>query len=159
MDSSHAPTPKRTRKFTKSTVTWQLFEKLFLNTSAEAYPLTLGPFTKGRALNLSIGLNTCHVQHKEETGMPEEFMLYSAKPGEIPKGSGEWFVTISTNYTRTGQVRPSRKAPGEDWMAGLLGGTSSHAPAPVLPLTGANPSTVLVDDPQEDLISKYYGGE
>ena len=86
--------------------------------------------------------------------MPEEFMLYSAKPGEIPKGSGEWFVTISTNYTRTGRVRPSRKASGEDWMAGLLGGTS--APAPSLPPTGANPSTVLVEDPQEDLISKFY---
>lgn len=140
-------TPRKRRVFSKNTATWQLFEKFFLKTEPEAYPILLGPYTKGQALNLAIGMNTCHVQHKEETGMPEEFMMYSAKPQEKPDG---WWIEISTNYTRTGKQKPSRKTASTGWLEKLLekgGSEPVSARAPVSPAV----------DPQEDLLASLYG--
>lgn len=132
------------RHFSKNTRTWLLFEKLFLDADPSAYPIVLGPYTKGQALNLAIGLNTCHVQHKEETGMPESTMLYSAKPKE--QEDKTWQVEISTNYTRTGKLRPSRQDKGQGhWMDSLLGQKKL-----------GKVEKPAQSDTQEDLLSKFY---
>lgn len=126
--SACGPKEKKPRTFKKHTQTWLLFVHLFLDQPASAYPVLLGPYTKGQALNLAVGLNTCHVQHMRETGMPEENMLYSAKP--LRKEQDSWYIEVSTNYTRTGVTKPSRaNATGSKWLQSLLAQTQAEHPS------------------------------
>jgi len=141
--------------YSKSTKTWKLFESLFLNQPESAYPISLGPMPKGKALNLAVGLNRCHVQYAKEQGMPDEAMLHSAKPkaGE----NEEYFVEISTNYTRQGLPRPSRTGGDADWMDSIPGlPGSGSAPAQSETRPSQSPAPLSPTDNVEDLLSSLY---
>lgn len=144
---------RKKKRFKKTSDTWRLFEHYFLTQLPEAYPILLGPYTKGQALNLAIGMNTCHVQHREDTGMPEESMLYSAKP--LQQGA-DWWVEISVNYTRTGQTRPSRQnKPETHWLATAMATIGNYEQdaldAQIAQKKAEKP------DAQEDLLASFYG--
>ena len=115
------PEGRKDYRMSKNTDTWRLYEKYFFQ-DASFYPCTFGPMPRGTAINLSIGMNRCQLSHQKETGIdPSIFMKYSAK---VKEESGEYFIEISTNYTRTGQMRPSRSrsraAAGGAWMQKFL---------------------------------------
>ena len=131
MEKTHHATPvptpeeplttRKEYKMSKTTRTWKLYSHYFFQEES-LYPYTFGPMPRGTAINLSIGMNRCQLAHQKETGVsPEVFMKYSAKAKEE---SGEWFIEISTNYTRTGQMRPSRSGSragvSDAWMEKFL---------------------------------------
>ncbi|HMX92327.1 MAG TPA: hypothetical protein PLY42_13220 [Nitrospira sp.] len=154
MESSNAA-GKPVRNIRKDTVTWRLFEHYFLMQEASAYPLRIPCETWGQALNLSVGLNRCHVQHQRETGMPDEAMLYSAKPVRNPENT-EFWIEVSTNYRRQGLASPSKLArqAGGNWMENLLvQAESTLLPAPT------PESTQPVPDKMESLLDTFMKGE
>lgn len=150
-------TPRK--RFAHTSNTWQLFQKYFFLDSSR-YPYTLGPMTRGNAINLVQGLNCCNVQWADEQSMPHIFLTLSAK---AKKGAGEndlWEVEISTNYRKQGIASPSKASrKSTDWMAKLLaeapeGNDTASSPvpgephAPVYVPSGTEPSSVSRGEPE-----------
>ena len=147
---------RKKRKIGKETQVWSLFERYFLDPAPQDYPLYITGLTKGQALNLSVGMNRCHVQHAEETGMPFSAMMYSAKPQEVAE-DGTWRVEISTNYTRRGLDKPSKvRKGGGDWMKRLLVQAEEISPSSSAPTPE---STQPEPDKMESLLDNFMKGE
>lgn len=168
----------------KHTVTWKLFETLFLQAKIECYPLYVRGLTKGQAINLAIGLNRCNLAFAREQGMPDDAMLYSAKAkeetGRNIEGTDQpgWLVEISTNWKRQGKASPSRasETSGAARLENLLSsltippgssmGVSALEPTKPIPGSGSNLGSKLSPAPdageipsQEDLINRFISGE
>lgn len=154
---------KKRKRFSRDTDTWRLFEKLFLDTGA-THPTRLGPFGKGKIINLVQGLNCCNIQWAEEMQMPLNMLTLSAK---AIKGTQDdnWFLEVSTNYRQQGLASPSGK--GSNWLSGLLASmpdspTQGIAPQGELaqavpaPAPAAEPEEEWVD-PQDDLLANFLG--
>lgn len=157
---------KPKHQIAKHTRTWQLFELYFLDQPNAAYPIFLKGLTKGQAINLAVGLNRCHVQHGKEQGMPDDALLYSAKPREdSDSGENLWLVEISTNYTRTGELKPSqrgRRAGSQAWLeAQIQRGKAELAqqPATQQKAEQASGSPEPELDAQDQFLAKYLGGQ
>lgn len=145
---------RKKRKIGKETQVWRMFERYFLDPAPQEYPLHITGLTRGQALNLSVGMNRCHVQHAEEMGMPSSAMMYSAKPQEVVE-DGSWRVEISTNYTRRGLDKPSKvRKGGGDWMKRLLAQAEDTPPSVPTP-----ESTQPVPDKMESLLDNFMKGE
>jgi hypothetical protein len=157
---------KSGRKFSKESVTYKMFEELFLNLNEEKIPCTL-PMPKGQAINLAMGMNRCHVQWAQENGIPEEFMTRSAKAiaGET---DATWMLEISLNQRRT------RRHSRASWMQDLLTSLQSGEASPLtdggvglgaeLDRSVGNESNAPEADtewidPQDDLLASYLKGE
>lgn len=108
---------KKRKTFARGTDTWQLFEHLFFLDQG-AYPKQLGPLPRGKAINMTQGLNCCNIQWAEDQGMPLNMLQYSAK---AIKGltDNDWIVEISTNYRQQGIASPQGRAKSS-WMQGIL---------------------------------------
>lgn len=145
---------RKKRKIGKETQVWRMFERYFLDPAPQEYPLYITGLTKGQALNLSVGMNRCHVQHAEEMGMPSSAMMYSAKPQA--EENGNWRVEISTNYTRRGIDKPSKvKKGGGNWMEKLL----EQAPTPpALPSAPTPEGAQSAPDKMESLLDNFMKG-
>ena len=138
--------PKK-RKFSRSSTTWQLFNKFFFLDSAQ-YPFTTPEMPRGSAINLVQGLNCCNIQWAEEQAMPLSFLTLSAKAKSTdllnPKNpSAPWVVEISANQ-RHG-VEGRKRASSSAWMQSLL----------ALPVEGEMPSP----SPSPDTASSSLGDE
>lgn len=151
------------KRFSRDTNTWRMFEKLFLDTSI-AHPKKLGPFPKGKIINLVQGLNCCNIQWAEEMQMPLNMLTLSAKAlrGETDDG---WFLEVSTNYRQQGLAAPSGK--GSNWLSGLLASMPEEGGAQALPggVVGprAEPAPSVEEVEEEDACEKIlresgYGG-
>lgn len=131
------PVPKRTAKApSESSQTGQIYAKLFFLPD-EAYPFKMDPMSRGKAINMSVGLNRCNKAFYDKQGAPEAAMTLSAKAKAVAGPEEEamaraacraglpvppcglWYVEISKSYRRCGELPPSRKA-ASDWMAGIL---------------------------------------
>lgn len=108
---------KKRKTFARGTDTWQLFEHLFFLTQ-ESYPKRVGPLSRGKAVNMTQGLNCCNIQWAESQGMPLNMLQYSAK---AVRGTSEadWSVEISTNYRQQGLASPQGRAKS-GWMLAIL---------------------------------------
>lgn len=145
---------KSGRKFSKESVTYKMFEELFLNIGEDKIPLTM-PMPKGQAINLAMGMNRCHVQWAQENGIPEEFMVRSAKAiaGET---DATWSLEISLNQRRT------RRHSRAGWMHDLLATLQTTSPSPAEPaFTGGEVSAVPAEedwvDPSTELLNNFLG--
>jgi hypothetical protein len=158
------------KRFSKNTATWGTFEKLFLDPTRQ-HPTRLGPFPKGKVVNLVQGLNCCNIQWAEDMQMPLNMLTLSAK---AVKGHTDmdWFLEVSTNYRQQGLTSP-RGSTGQNWVAGLLDSLSGGESLPTQGV-GHSPYTdegvapqgesPLVEpeewvDPQDDLLNSYLKGE
>ena len=113
-------TDKKRYTIARGTATYDTFERVFFLDEAKypyRFPVTM---TKGRAINLTMGLNRCNMQYSRERGIPDSGILYSAK--SIDLGNGQWTVEISTNYTRQGVAPPSRRSRTPADMESILVG-------------------------------------
>ena len=112
-------TPRK--RFAHTSNTWQFFQKYFFLDN-DKYPYILGPFQRGKAINLVQGLNCCNIQWADEQSMPHSFLTLSAKAkrgGDPPDSL--WHVEISTNYKKQGLASPSKRGrAGTDWMTEYL---------------------------------------
>lgn len=108
---------KKRKTFARGTDTWQLFEHLFFLTQ-ESYPKRVGPLSRGKAINMTQGLNCCNIQWAESQGMPLNMLQYSAK---AIRGTSDanWSVEISTNYRQQGLASPGGKVKS-GWMLAIL---------------------------------------
>lgn len=153
----HVPTPppKRHKAPGRQSKTGQLFEHYF-NLPDGSYPVVIGTMTRGKAINLAIGLNRCNCQlWLVERGATEEAMHLSAKAkahggleaeraaktGRFDPLAKDWYVEVSTSYRRIGLSPPSREGK-EDWLDELLAATK--APTVVKPSS-------------DDIIANLYG--
>lgn len=116
--------------------------KLFLATfllPESSYPLRLPNMPRGKAINLSVGLNRINKEYwkLDDPSVPKWVANLSAKAkavggsaetaaaraacraGEPVPVGGDWYVEISESYLRTGNPSPARKESVE-WMKGLL---------------------------------------
>lgn len=159
-------------KFSKESQTYQMFERLFLDLPEAQIPMTLSNLPKGKAINLAIGMNRCHVQWAQENGIPEELMGRSSK---AIKGTTEdnWALEISLNQRRT------RRGPKTSWLAELLEKvkTEIHPTSGTLPTQSIGLGAELAPsvstqanapveepekewvDPQDDLLANFLGGK
>lgn len=112
---------KSGRKYSKGSPTYQLFERYFLELREEQLPVVFAGLPKGKAVNLAMGLNRCHVQWAQEVGLPGDHMGRSAKAKPTPEGS--WLLEISKR-----EAKPAR--PG--WIGELLALGESQPAPPVL---------------------------
>lgn len=142
------------RKFRQDSNTYQLFVKLFLELPEESLPFTLKNVGKGKAINMAMGMNRCHVQWAQEQGIPEEFMLRSAKARE--RECGLWDLEISKNERRT------RDKAKSNWIGELLNSVIAEeervkAEQEALQPLGEEEPKVEVD-PTDDILKKngYY---
>jgi hypothetical protein len=106
------------RKFSKTSDTWIMFERIMLNRRAEQGDYTFPPMPKGKAINLTQGLNGCQIQWQRETGAPDSVLLFSAKAKQLQPAvmyADLWVVEISRNHTRQG-----RKSASSQWLTELL---------------------------------------
>lgn len=152
------------KRFSRDTNTWRMFEKLFLDTTCQ-HPTRLGPFGKGKIINLVQGLNCCNIQWAEEMRMPLNMLTLSAK---AIKGidDASWFLEVSTNYRQQGLASPSGK--GSNWLSGLLANmpdspTQGIAPGGELASSGSRSGSAAPGeqedwvDPQEKLLAGFLG--
>lgn len=163
------------KRFSRDTNTWRMFEKLFLDTANAGEAKRIGPFPKGKIINLVQGLNCCNVQWAEEMQMPLNMLTLSAKAVKGVDDSS-WFLEVSTNYRQQGLAAPSGK--GSNWLSGLLASMPDTSPSPAprtLPLTdgGVGPQAETLPgkaesplaepeewvDPQDDLLNSYLKGD
>ena len=116
--------------------------KLFLATfllPENSYPLRLPNMPRGKAINLSVGLNRINKEYwkLDDPSVPKWVANLSAKAkavggsaetaaaraacrnGEPVPAGGDWYVEVSESYLRTGNPSPARKESAE-WMQGLL---------------------------------------
>ena len=109
VDTSPTGKPaKPSRSFGKNTLTWQMYQQLFYM-DEKFYPYTLRVSTKGRAINLAMGMNTCNIQDAREQGKPDDVIFLSAKAKEDSEG---WYIEISTNYRRLRLSKPNAELEG-----------------------------------------------
>lgn len=152
------------KRFSRDTNTWRMFEKLFLDTTCK-HPTRLGPFGKGKIINLVQGLNCCNIQWAEEMQMPLNMLTLSAK---AIKGidDASWFLEVSTNYRQQGLASPSGK--GSNWLSGLLASMPETSPSPTigtLPTQSIGLGAELAPavepeewvDPQDELLAGFLG--
>lgn len=116
--------------------------KLFLDCfflKPECYPFRLPNMPRGKAINLSVGLNRCNKEFfkladpsvprwtaglsakaKAVSGQAETSAARAAcRNGEpVPEG-GDWYVEISESYLRTGNPSPAKRA-NADWLKGIV---------------------------------------
>lgn len=92
-------TSPRKRTLKKDSTTWKLYRELFYLPEA-SYPYILPMPSRGAAINLAMGMNTCNIQDAEEQGKPDEVIFLSAKAKALP--SGDWVVEVSENKFRLG---------------------------------------------------------
>lgn len=163
------------KRFSRDTNTWRMFEKLFLDTSNAGEAKRIGPFPKGKIVNLVQGLNCCNIQWAEEMQMPLNMLTLSAK---AIRGTSDdnWFLEVSTNYRQQGLAAPSGK--GSNWLSGLLASMPEASPSPTprplptqgvghSPLTGGGvgPQAELAQaeeewvDPSAELLTAFLQGE
>ena len=156
-------TMKKRKRFSRDTNTWRMFERLFLDTSRK-HPTRLGPFGKGKVINLVQGLNCCNIQWAEDMQMPINMLTLSAK---AVKGidDASWFLEVSTNYRQQGLASPSGK--GSNWLSGLLASMPETSPSPAEPAFtggGSEPGEVSAVpeeedwvDPSTELLNNFLG--
>jgi hypothetical protein len=114
------------RKFSKTSDTWVMFERIMLNRREEQGDYTFPPMPKGKAINLTQGLNGCQIQWQRETGAPDSVLLFSAKAKRIQSAvmyADLWVVEISRNHTKQG-----RKSASSQWLSELLETVAPSAP-------------------------------
>ena len=99
---------KTSRNFGKNTLTWKMYQQLFYM-DEKFYPYILRVSSKGRAINLAMGMNTCNIQDAREQGKPDDVIFLSAKAKEDSEG---WYVEISTNYRRLRLSKPNLELEG-----------------------------------------------
>jgi hypothetical protein len=111
-------TAKITKKFGKNTATWQLFEQVFF-LPEDQYPLYFRGLARGKAINMTQGLNRCNIQLAEEQQIPDDVICLSAKAKEDTDGT--WFIEISKNWKRAGLLSPSRQGESNmSWVGDML---------------------------------------
>jgi len=116
--------------------------KLFLDCfflKPECYPFRLPNMPRGKAINLSVGLNRCNKEFfkladpsvpkwtaglsakaKAVSGQAETSAARAAcRNGEPVPAGGEWYVEISESYLRTGNPSPTKRA-NADWLKGIV---------------------------------------
>lgn len=131
-------------KFHTGTPTYRLFEVFFLELPPEALPYRLpGDWTKGKSINLAMGLNRCQVQWGKEQGVPKDILTRSAKARQDE--AGNWYVEISKSTRH-------QKNPGASWMNEYLARLGpAPKPAPLVP------EPVTEPDPIADALRAKYG--
>lgn len=141
------------RVFGRGTPTYQAFEKLFF-LEQEQYPYRLGPWPKGKAINLTQGLNCCNIQWAEGQGMPLSMLQFSAKA--IKGGNdNDWFLEISTNYKQQGIASPQGRNQDSGWILEIVNSAPKSIyeqanAAEVLSGQGPSPSPAEHAEPEED---------
>lgn len=124
-------------------MTYQLFEKLFLDLGEDKLPFVLPNLTKGKAVNLAMGLNRCQIQWGKTQGVPREMLTRSAKAKLAEDNT--WYLEISASSHQFYQ--------DTSWMKELLDGINPVAnttPEPTPPKTQE-------PDPIADAIRSQYG--
>jgi hypothetical protein len=143
------------KTFKETTTTYRMFEELFLNKADEEYPFVIKPISKGRAINLAMGLNTCQVQWQRARGVPDSFIKYSAKAKGDQSDEANWCLEISQNQTKQG-----RKSKGsfalDELLRGIQEGNQQKSSVP-LPET-PSPNIPAKDDPFTKWLEKGIEG-
>lgn len=84
------------KTYGKHTSTWQMFEAVFLEANGKTMQgdwINIPCNSKGQAINLAIGMNTCNMQWHLEHGVDKKLNKISARPVELPDGT--WLVEIT----------------------------------------------------------------
>jgi hypothetical protein len=91
-----------------------MFEKYFLELKADKYPYIISGLSRGRAINLTQGMNACQIYWAQQRGVPEDGLRYSAKAKQQHNGESGWIIEISESPKHT------HKAKGGMWLSELL---------------------------------------
>lgn len=84
------------KTYGKQTSTWKMFEALFIEAGGKTEQgewIRLPCNSKGQAINLAIGMNTCNMQWHAERGVDKKLNKISARPAEQPDGT--WVVELT----------------------------------------------------------------
>lgn len=130
------PARKSGKAPSKDSRTGRLFEETFLLPD-DQYPLRLPNMPRGKAINLSVGLNRCNKERwLSDPTAPKGLAWLSAKAKAVnpeeekaaraacraglpaPEG-GDWYVEISISNLRAG-IRSSAREKSGEWMDDLL---------------------------------------
>lgn len=92
------------KTYGKQTSTWKMFEALFIEAGGKTEQgewIRLPCNSKGQAINLAIGMNTCNMQWHAEHGVDKKLNKISARPAEQPDGTWVIELTESKIHNRT----------------------------------------------------------
>lgn len=84
------------KTYGKQTSTWKMFEALFIEAGGKTEQgewIRLPCNSKGQAINLAIGMNTCNMQWHAEHGVDKKLNKISARPAEQPDGT--WVIELT----------------------------------------------------------------
>lgn len=90
------------RKYKNTSLTWRLFETSFIlarGKDQQGNWLSIPCDSKGQAINMAQGMNACNMQYHRDQEIPLNFSDISARPLEVPVGSGNWVVQLGESYT------------------------------------------------------------
>jgi hypothetical protein len=125
--------------YKRTTMTWKIFEALFLNSSTRfggkstetGEWLEFSVETKGKAINLTQGVNACNKQYLKESGIPLNMSDISARPVEKPDGS--WVVAMGESFAHRARRNAGLEKGLESFLekhTGTGAGTPAQAPRP-----------------------------
>lgn len=84
------------KTYGKQTSTWKMFEALFIEAGGKTEQgewIRLPCNSKGQAINLAIGMNTCNMQWHAEHGVDKKLNKISARPAE--QSDGTWVIELT----------------------------------------------------------------
>lgn len=159
--------PHIKKPFSKTSRVYQIFSSAFTD-PRNIYPHYLGPFPRGTAINLAMGLNKCNIQTAHELGLDSSDVKLSAKAREIlhymeppVQGTAEadWLVEVSESSRYQQQTTPNSYLDAllADINRGKLQPASDLSSSPQPGLVHRAPG--VVDTSQDDeflsIMSKY----